>query len=69
MAPTKPLVLQQIEACQLTCGIPSTAAAVMTGETTSAAKRDRLVSFVCEFQLTSVGGEACVLLHAPDAAE
>lgn len=43
MAPTKPLVHQQIEACQLTCGIPSDAAAVINGSVPSAA-RDNLVS-------------------------
>ena len=45
MAPTKPLVNQQIEACQLTCGIPSEAAAVINGSVSSA-ERDSLVSFV-----------------------
>ena len=39
LAPTKPLVNQQIEACQMTCGIPSDDAAVMTGSSTSASQR------------------------------
>ncbi|KAL1412451.1 3'-5' DNA helicase [Vanrija albida] len=41
LAPTKPLVNQQIEACQLTCGIPSADAAVMAGNV-SAKERGRL---------------------------
>ncbi|GMK56457.1 hypothetical protein CspeluHIS016_0302970 [Cutaneotrichosporon spelunceum] len=40
LAPTRPLVDQQIEACQLTCGIPSQDAAVMTGQSMPAKKRD-----------------------------
>ncbi|BEI90429.1 uncharacterized protein CcaverHIS019_0304990 [Cutaneotrichosporon cavernicola] len=40
LAPTRPLVNQQIEACQLTCGIPSQDAAVMTGQSMPAKKRD-----------------------------
>ena len=43
LAPTKPLVNQQIEACQLTCGIPSMDAAVMTGASVSAKERAKLV--------------------------
>lgn len=43
LAPTKPLVIQQIEACQMTCGIPSKDAAVMTGESVSAKERAKLV--------------------------
>ncbi|WOO82285.1 Fanconi anemia group M protein [Vanrija pseudolonga] len=42
LAPTKPLVNQQIEACQLTCGIPSADAAVMTGSSVTAKQRARL---------------------------
>ncbi|ORY28004.1 hypothetical protein BCR39DRAFT_536112 [Naematelia encephala] len=42
LAPTKPLVNQQIEACQLTCGIPSRDAAVMTGQSVSAKEREKL---------------------------
>ena len=42
LAPTKPLVNQQIEACQMTCGIPSASAAVMTGQSVSAKERARL---------------------------
>ena len=42
LAPTKPLVNQQIEACQMTCGIPSNAAAVMTGSSVSAAQRAKM---------------------------
>jgi ATP-dependent DNA helicase MPH1 len=45
LAPTKPLVNQQIEACQLACGIPSKDAAVMTGSSVSAKERTRLVSW------------------------
>lgn len=44
LAPTKPLVHQQIEACQMTCGIPSADAAVMTGANVSAKDRAKLVS-------------------------
>jgi len=44
LAPTRPLVNQQIEACQLTCGIPSADAAVMTGQQTAAKHRAKLVS-------------------------
>jgi ERCC4-related helicase len=44
LAPTKPLVHQQIEACQMTCGIPSADAAVMTGANVSAKERAKLVS-------------------------
>lgn len=43
LAPTRPLVAQQIEACQLSCGIPSNDAAVMTGEGGSRKSRERLV--------------------------
>ncbi|WWD20885.1 hypothetical protein CI109_105362 [Kwoniella shandongensis] len=42
LAPTRPLVNQQIEACQLTCGIPSKDAAVMTGSSVPAKERIRL---------------------------
>ncbi|KAK8850715.1 hypothetical protein IAR55_004635 [Kwoniella newhampshirensis] len=42
LAPTRPLVNQQIEACQLSCGIPSQDAAVMTGQSVSAKERARL---------------------------
>ncbi|WWC72771.1 uncharacterized protein I206_106735 [Kwoniella pini CBS 10737] len=42
LAPTKPLVNQQIEACQLSCGIPSKDAAVMTGSSVSTKERTRL---------------------------
>ncbi|KLT45812.1 P-loop containing nucleoside triphosphate hydrolase protein [Cutaneotrichosporon oleaginosum] len=42
LAPTRPLVNQQIEACQLTCGIPSNDAAVMTGQSMAAKKRDKM---------------------------
>ncbi|KAI9633416.1 uncharacterized protein MKK02DRAFT_18316 [Dioszegia hungarica] len=42
LAPTKPLVNQQIEACQMTCGIPSKDAAVMTGSSVSAKERVKL---------------------------
>ena len=42
LAPTKPLVNQQIEACQMTCGIPSSAAAVMTGSSVSASQRAKM---------------------------
>ncbi|WWC65008.1 uncharacterized protein I303_107622 [Kwoniella dejecticola CBS 10117] len=42
LAPTKPLVNQQIEACQLSCGIPSKDAAVMTGSSVSGKERARL---------------------------
>lgn len=44
LAPTRPLVAQQIEACQLSCGIPSRDAAVMTGEGGARKGRERLVS-------------------------
>lgn len=33
VAPTKPLVAQQIEACHRTCGIPGSHAAELTGQT------------------------------------
>ncbi|KAF7320220.1 hypothetical protein MKEN_00806500 [Mycena kentingensis (nom. inval.)] len=36
VAPTKPLVSQQIEACHKTCGIPGTDAVELTGETPAA---------------------------------
>jgi len=42
LAPTKPLVNQQIEACQMSCGIPSASAAVMTGSSIPAAQRAKL---------------------------
>ncbi|WVQ95399.1 hypothetical protein IAU59_002496 [Kwoniella sp. CBS 9459] len=42
LAPTRPLVNQQIEACQLSCGIPSKDAAVMTGQSVGAKERTRL---------------------------
>ncbi|WVR08777.1 hypothetical protein IAU60_005835 [Kwoniella sp. DSM 27419] len=42
LAPTRPLVNQQIEACQLSCGIPSKDAAVMTGQSVTAKERARL---------------------------
>lgn len=72
LAPTKPLVNQQIEACQLTCGIPSADAAVMTGSSVSAAKRARLVSlgvFLVTKLTCSVGRATCVLLHSADFGE
>lgn len=46
LAPTRPLVAQQIEACQLSCGIPSRDAAIMTGEGGARKGRERLVSCV-----------------------
>ncbi|WVQ86187.1 hypothetical protein IAT38_008355 [Cryptococcus sp. DSM 104549] len=42
LAPTRPLVSQQIEACQMTCGIPSNETAIMTGQSVSAKERERL---------------------------
>ncbi|KAG6902796.1 hypothetical protein C0995_011283 [Termitomyces sp. Mi166 len=42
VAPTKPLVAQQIEACHQTCGIPGCDAAELTGQTAKPA-RGRLV--------------------------
>ena len=42
VAPTKPLVAQQIEACHRTCGIPGSDAAELTGEIPKA-MRNRLV--------------------------
>ena len=42
MAPTKPLVAQQVDACHRTCGIPGSDAAEMTGEIAKAT-RARLV--------------------------
>jgi ATP-dependent DNA helicase MPH1 len=43
VAPTKPLVSQQIDACHKTCGIPGHDAAELTGEITRA-NRAKLVS-------------------------
>lgn len=42
IAPTKPLVAQQIDACHQTCGIPGSDAAELTGETASSI-RERIV--------------------------
>ncbi|ODN92051.1 hypothetical protein L198_05723 [Cryptococcus wingfieldii CBS 7118] len=42
LAPTKPLVAQQIEACQMSCGIPSKDAAVMTGQSGTKKLREHL---------------------------
>ncbi|WVQ77137.1 hypothetical protein IAR50_006820 [Cryptococcus sp. DSM 104548] len=42
LAPTKPLVAQQIEACQMACGIPSKDAAVMTGQSGTKKVREHL---------------------------
>jgi ATP-dependent DNA helicase MPH1 len=38
VAPTKPLVAQQIEACHRTCGIPGSDAVELTGEVSKAAR-------------------------------
>lgn len=43
VAPTKPLVAQQIDACHKTCGIPGSAAAELTGNV-STDKRTSAVS-------------------------
>jgi ATP-dependent DNA helicase MPH1 len=48
VAPTKPLVAQQIDACHKTCGIPGRDAAELTGEITKP-NRARLVSFFRTF--------------------
>ncbi|KAL1952168.1 hypothetical protein VTO73DRAFT_1317 [Trametes versicolor] len=49
VAPTKPLVAQQIDACHKTCGIPGSAAAELTGNVTKdrriAAWRDKRVFY------------------------
>ena len=80
LAPTKPLVNQQIEACQMTCGIPSADAAVMTGSSVSAKERARLVSWLDPMSPSSqvdltrsllisgliVGREKGVLLYTSD---
>lgn len=47
MAPTKPLVAQQIDACHQTCGIPGSDAAELTGQIAKPI-RGRLVSFFCQ---------------------
>ncbi|KAF9821870.1 hypothetical protein IEO21_00300 [Rhodonia placenta] len=51
LAPSKPLVAQQIDACHRTCGIPGSQAAELTGETAKA-KRHRLWAEKRVFYLT-----------------
>ncbi len=56
VAPTKPLVAQQIEACHKTCGIPGSHAAELTGQN-SRAVRARTVSIpnkIDQFRLSDV---------------
>jgi hypothetical protein len=45
VAPTKPLVAQQIDACHQTCGIPGSDAAELTGQVPRA-MRGRAVSYI-----------------------
>lgn len=65
VAPTKPLVAQQIEACHRTCGIPGSDAAELTGEVPKALRHRAVrmfvsvVFFVAHCRL--VGRETCIL--------
>lgn len=49
VAPTKPLVAQQIDACHKTCGIPGSAAVELTGNVA----KDRRINAVRPFALTA----------------
>lgn len=69
LAPTRPLVNQQIEACQLTCGIPSDAAAVMTGQSISAKKREQMVSYMNFVELTRQWDSRRVFYCTPQTLE
>lgn len=53
VAPTKPLVAQQIEACHRTCGIPGSDAAELTREVSKAA-RSQAVSFAILYAVGSL---------------
>lgn len=75
LAPSKPLVAQQIDACHKTCGIPGSLAAELTGETS----RGKRLKFVCigsshteldnDDVHVSVGREASILHDATDISE
>jgi ATP-dependent DNA helicase MPH1 len=71
VAPTRPLVTQQIHACHKVCGIPGTDAVELTG----AVQKHVRAKYVREFVFTGavpvlirllVGGEACVLYDTAD---
>jgi hypothetical protein len=75
VAPTKPLVAQQIDACHQTCGIPGGDAAELTGQIPRSS-RARAVSFsslsgkAFAFEnVLQVGREACLLHDSPDVHE
>lgn len=75
VAPTKPLVSQQIEACHEACGIPGTDAAELTGNV-SKAERSRYVSHLPNGGLSSlfpnfslVYTQTCILHDASDTHE
>jgi ATP-dependent DNA helicase MPH1 len=53
VAPTKPLVAQQVDACHAVCGIPGRDAKELTGDTPRAV-RARLVSFLIWSQVLSL---------------
>ena len=60
VAPTKPLVAQQIDACHKACGIPGSAAAELTG-TVSRERRTSAVSQLIHDRLSKL---ADLLLHS-----
>lgn len=72
VAPTKPLVAQQIDACHKTCGIPGSAAAELTGNVT----KDRRIAAVCSCLICMrmsdcalVEGQTRFLRHASNILE
>lgn len=76
MAPTKPLVAQQIDACHQTCGIPGRDAAELTGNVPKA-QRSRAVGICFQIQNMAVdidrhrivGRETRILHDASDPVQ
>lgn len=71
MAPTKPLVAQQVDACHRVCGIPGSDAAEMTGEIVKAT-RARLVRKILPLRhstdrLLLVGDQKSILYDTSDS--
>lgn len=73
MAPTKPLVAQQIDACHKTCGIPGSHAAELHGDIVRArrakAVRVQVDQFTINTDLSIVRREARVLHDPADTDE
>ena len=73
VAPTKPLVAQQVNACLETCGIPGRDSVELTGEVPKV-QRVKHVRIICAqveplLILSSVGRETCFLHDSSNSSE